>query len=288
MGRRIISSLALALFLSVSLTSSARAQEIVTLKDGTTLVGKIEKEQGGRITFRTEGGIVIEFFASDVKKIEHSSGETIGGRYRHVDPNHTRLLWAPTARTLKAGSGYFADYYVLFPSLAYAVTNRFTFYGAMSIVPGVDLDKQVFFFAPKLGVVQKRNFALATGVMIVKIPEEDIVPGIIYGVNTWGNEDKGLTVGLGWGWAREEEEWKTMDSPVIMIGGEHRISSGVKLLTENWWLPGIEDVREHPVLSLGIRFFGGHLAADLGFFHVVGADMEGFPFIPWVDFVYNF
>ena len=79
-----------------------------------------------------------------------------------------------------------------------------------------------------------------------------------------------------------------MDSPVIMVGGEHRLSSGMKPLTENWWLPGVEDAREHPALSLGIRFFGKHLAADLGFFYVVGTGIEGFPSIPWVDFAYNF
>jgi len=258
----------------------------LTLKDGTVLVGEIEKEQEGKIIFRTVGDVVIEFLAADVKKIEDLSGESIGGRYRYIDPNHTRLFWAPTARTLKAGSGYFADYYVFFPSLAYAVTDRFTLYGAMSIIPGLGLNEQIFFLAPKLGIVRRKDYALSTGILIVKVPEADVIPGIAYGVGTWGNSDTGLTVGLGWGWVREE--WETTNSPIIVIGGEHRVSNGVKLLTENWWVPGVEDAIEHPVLSLGIRFFGEHLAADLGFLHVVGSGIEGFPFIPWVDFVYNF
>lgn len=270
-------------------TSSIRRLLRLTLKDGTVLVGRIEKEQEGKIIFRTVGDVVIEFFASDVKKIEDLSEEIIGGRYRYTDPNHTRLLWAPTARTLKARSGYFADYYIFFPSFAYAVTDRFTLYGAISIIPGIGLNEQIFFFAPKLGIVQKRNFALSTGVMVVKVPEADVIPGIVYGVSTWGNSDKSLTVGLGWGWIYDKEEaWEVMNSPIIMVGGEHRVSSGIKLLTENWWLPGVEDATEHPVLSIGIRFFGEHLAADLGFFHVVRIGMEGFPLIPWVDFVYNF
>lgn len=289
MKRQIIFSLVLTLvFVLNIITSSARAQEILTLRDGTTLVGRIEKQEGGKIIFRTAGGVVIELFASDVKSIERSSGAVTGKRYRYSDPNHTRLFFAPTARTLKAGSGYFADYWVFFPTLAYAVTDRFTLYGAMSVVPGVELDDQVFFFAPKLGIIQTESFALSSGIMAVKVPDEDIIPGIVYGVSTWGSKDRSLTVGLGWGWVRDEDEWETMDSPIVMVGGDHRVSSGIKLLTENWWLPGIEDVAEHPVLSLGIRFFGEHLAADLGFFHIVGADMEGFPFLPWVDFAYNF
>jgi len=289
-GQIILSLASILLFvLSMFLASDARAQEVLTLKDGTTLVGKIEKEEEGKIIFRTEGGILLEFSASDVKEIERSSEKPGGKRYLYDDPNYTRLLWAPTGRTLEAGSGYFADYYVFFPSLAYAATDRITLYGAMSIVPGLDLDEQIFFFAPKLGIIQKESFALSTGVLVVKIPaEEDITPGIAYGVGTLGSKDQSLTVGLGWGWVRDEGDWETMDSPVVMVGGELRVSDGVKLLTENWWLPGVEDVKEHPVVSIGIRFFGRHLAVDMGFFHVVGVDMEGFPFIPWVDFVYNF
>ena len=158
----------------------------------------------------------------------------------------------------------------------------------MSIVPGIDLDEQVFFFAPKVGIIQKENFALATGIMVVRIPEVDVIPGIAYSVGTWGSRDDSLTLGLGWGWVRYEGDWEIMDTPVVMAGGEHRVSDGVKLLTENWWVPGVEELDEHPVLSIGIRFFGEHLAADLGFFHVAGGETEGLPLIPWVDFVYNF
>ena len=290
MKRQIVLGLASFLFfiLGIFLVSGAGAQEVLTLKDGTTLTGKIEKEQEGKIILRTEGGVIIELSASDVKEIERLSRKPGGKWYQYTDPNHTRLLWAPTGRTLKAGSGYFADYYVFFPSLAYAPTDNITLYGAMSIVPGVGLDDQVFFFAPKVGIIQKEDFALSTGVIVVRIPEADVIPGIVYYVSTWGSKDDSLTLGLGWGWAREEGDWETMDSPVVMVGGEHRVSNGVKLLTENWWLPGIEDVEEHPVLSIGIRFFGRRLAVDLGFFHVVGSGIEGFPFIPWVDFAYNF
>jgi hypothetical protein len=36
----------------------------------------------------------------------------------------------------------------------------------------------------------------------------------------------------------------------------------------------------------GIRFFEEKLAADLGFIYISGA--EGFPFLPWLGFTYNF
>jgi len=37
-----------------------------------------------------------------------------------------------------------------------------------------------------------------------------------------------------------------------------------------------------------VRFFGEDLAADLGFIYPAGSKITGFPFIPWLGFVYNF
>ena len=45
------------------------------------------------------------------------------------------------------------------------------------------------------------------------------------------------------------------------------------------------------ILSFGIRFFGERLSADLGFFYPMSEGegiSEGFPFIPWLGFAYNF
>ena len=41
-------------------------------------------------------------------------------------------------------------------------------------------------------------------------------------------------------------------------------------------------------ISEEARFFGENLAADFGLIHVAGSDIEGFPFIPWIGFAYNF
>ena len=103
--------------------------------------------------------------------------------------------------------------------------------------------------------------------------------GIVYGVGTYGSHDAALTAGLGWGFA----EGEVSNKPVLMLGGELRVSNSVKLLTENWFPPGTDIF----LYSFGIRFFGESLAADLGF---IGSSKGwgGFPFIPWLGFAYNF
>ena len=43
------------------------------------------------------------------------------------------------------------------------------------------------------------------------------------------------------------------------------------------------------LLSGGIRFFGENLAADFALiFPLTGEGIEGFPFLPWIGFAYNF
>ena len=64
-----------------------------------------------------------------------------------------------------------------------------------------------------------------------------------------------------------------------MVGGEHRISKGVKIVTENYvWSSRAR------ILSGAVRFFGDRLSADLGLFVPVGAKVA----LPIVNFVWTF
>ena len=58
----------------------------------------------------------------DIDKIENililNERHFKDGIYYATDPNYTRLFFAPTARALKKGSGYFADYELIFPGIA--------------------------------------------------------------------------------------------------------------------------------------------------------------------------
>ena len=87
-----------------------------------------------------------------------------------------------------------------------------------------------------------------------------------------------VTLGIGWGY----ENWEPSDKPFILLGGEVQVSNSFKFITENWILP------ETAILSAGIRFFGDNLAADFAFLRPLDEEMDGFPFIPWIGFVYNF
>lgn len=104
----------------------------------------------------------------------------VRGELWRTDPNHTRLLFAPTARALKAGQGYFSVYEIFFPFVAVGVTDFFTLSGGFSLFPGVE--SQLLYIAPKITPVHLEKFDLAAGVLYIKIPEEDEGAGILYSV----------------------------------------------------------------------------------------------------------
>ncbi len=73
---------------------------------------------------------------------------------------------------------------------------------------------------------------------------------------------------------------KTERSPVAMLGGERRLSRRVKFISENYIFNG------GGIASVGVRFLGERLSADLGVFAPVGVDE--FVVLPVVNFVWTF
>lgn len=280
-----------ALFLAVALNSiwvtTAFSQQDTTseksakliLKDGTEYLGFIIKEDSLAITFKTVSNISMTIPREQVKTLEHLSGHTANSEYIQTNPNDTRLLFAPTARSLGSGQGYFAAYQIFFPFIAVGVADFMTVAGGISLIPGVE--NQLFYLAPKITPIQKDEFSVAGGLLYINSTSgSDDGVGIFYGVTTYGSPKASFTFGLGWGFYGI----KTADKPIILIGGEFSASNSIKLITENWFPPnsGVG------IFSFGIRFIRENLSADLGLIYPAGSETTGFPFIPWLGLTYNF
>jgi hypothetical protein len=248
---------------------------MIILNDGSELLGTIINEDNKSITFKTVSGLKMEIDKVMIKEINLAKGEIENGRFLREDPNQTRLLFAPTGKSLKAGEGYFSAYELFFTFLAVGVTDFITLSGGVSLLPGAE--EQIVYVAPKIRFLQLKNFDLSGGILYSHVSELNF--GIAYGVVTYGTQRDGITLGLGWGYANDD----FADKPVVMIGGEVQLSNSVKLLTENW-IPPKSDVA---VISFGLRFFGEHLAADFALITTTKAS-GNWPFLPWIGFVYNF
>jgi len=257
--------------------------QILNMEDGSSIIGRTKEVREKEILFESNLGTItvpIEKIR-EVKEVPASSIKA--GKYWFPNPNATRLFFAPTGRALDKGEGYMADYYLFFPMVAYGVTDRITVGGGVSLFPGIGIDKQIFYFTPKVGVLKGEKLNFSAGALLARFPgffDDDVeTAGILYGVATLGSADASFTAGLGYGfWGGDFG-----DKPMVMMGGEYRASRRVSFVTENWVFPGADE----PLISYGIRFFGENLSIDLGFITVLG---EGafFPGIPYIDFVLKF
>lgn len=281
------------LLLLVAQAAPAAAQEPATLAvsdtvwevrlaDGTALIGRVVVATAERVTIETAAGARVDVARAQIRSVRLAQGRIVDGEYWFADPNHTRLfLISSTGRMLERGTGYVSAFMVFIPFVAYGVTDYFTLAGGTPLIPGVL--GRVVYVAPKVRVLHTPRFDAAAGVLAFFMPEEFAGSvGILYGVGTYGSRDHALTGGAGWGFVLGAGESEISDRPVIMLGGETRVARAVKLVTENFFIPG----ETGTLLSGGVRLFGERISVDLGFAGFV--ESGSLHWFPAGNFVYNF
>jgi hypothetical protein len=247
----------------------------IRLADGSVLFARVESVEGDRVTLVTQAGVRLQVDRAQIRSVRRARGEVRDGEVWRDDPTGTRLFFAPTGRNLSAGEAYFGVYELFFPFATYGVTDRITVAAGTPIIPGAF--GQVAYFAPKLAIIQSERLNVAAGVFAGFFEGE--TAGIIYGVGTWGGRDNAVTAGAGFGFGGGD----LSDQPILMIGGETRTGRQLKLITENYIVPGEDGV----LLSGGMRFFGERLSADVGIGAMVSSGGTDGP-LPLVNFVYTF
>jgi hypothetical protein len=247
----------------------------IQLRDGSELIGRITAIGDTTVQFQSSIGVTTIRRSEILNAANERGGMVRNGAYYFPNPNATRLVFAPTGRMLNQGEGYFSDYWVFFPGVAFGISNNVTLGGGMSIFPGAD--EQIFYFTPKVGVLQSPKVNVAVGALFASVTDNSA--GILYGVGTWGEPDASFTAGLGYGFANGD----LASTPAVVIGGESRVSPRVSFVTENYLLPG-----GSMILAGGLRFMGRGLSFDLALANFKESGGESFCCPPFIGFVYNF
>jgi len=192
-----------------------------------------------------------------------------------ADPNPTRLFFAPTGRSLKQGEATFGVYEVVMPFVQYGITDRISIGGGTPFFFGTGVGQPVW-VTPKVQVLKARSTQGSVGVLHL-MNMGDYNAGIAYGVVTQGSADAAVTIGGGYAYSSEDES--RVGAPVVMLGGEKRLSRRLKFVTENYWFSGVG------LASGGVRLMGDRLSADLGLVSPIGAD--GFFVFPMVNVAFK-
>jgi len=259
---------------AITVPATGETQELV-LRDGSRAYGQVDRVEGGVVRFRTVAGATIEVPLSEVVSVGIVEGRFVNGEFRRADANPTRLFFAPTGRSLRRRQAYLGVYEILMPFLQYGLTDRISVGAGTPLIFGGG-GARPFWVTPKVQVLSTRNIDAAIGVMHFLNVGDNGSFGIAYGVLTRGNADSAVTGGVGWAYARYDDNEGTA---IGMIGGEHRVRRGLKVITENYvWSGG-------GIVTGGVRFLGERFSTDLGLVvPMTDGEFIGFPIL---NFVWN-
>lgn len=244
----------------------------IELEDGSEFVARLLARDGDTLTLQTVGGASLTVRVADVREALVARGYTTDGEFRRADPNESRLFFTATGRTLGQGQAYASAYFGVLPFIGYGITDRITIAAGAPVLLG---ELEPFWIAPKIKVVDRDRTDVALGVLHFVLEDEQA--GIAYGVGTFGGDDGGVSIGLGFGYTGSDVE----SNPAIMVGLEGR-GRGAKFISENYLIPG-----EIGVISGGVRFIGRRFTADLGV-AAGGTDGEFACCLPVVSVSYAF
>ena len=228
--------------------------------------------------------------ATGIGAASAAADDVAAGSFPPGDPNYSRLLFAPTGRPLEKGEGYFSDHELLFPGVAYGLTDNVSVSGGVSVIPGLGLGEQLFYVSPKVGWNLGDRAAVSVGGLFAHAGVDDGYDGdgeslgAGFAVGTFGGRARSLSLGLGVVGVSGDEIRPT---PFLLLGGTTTVAPHVALVGETWlWLREDFDLRDQPV-GVGVRFFGDRLSADVGVILIGNLLDEGFP-IPWGSISYHF
>ena len=245
----------------------------IRLMDGSVLFGRVTAVEGETIVLVTLVGARVEVERSQIRVARPAEGRVVEGEFWGEDPNSSRLFFTATGRTLKKGEAYVGTYIIVLPFFAVGLTDRITVAAGAPVLFG---ELEPFYVAPKVQVFRTARAAISVGTLALFFDDE--IVGINYAVGTFGTPDHALTLGLGFGFSGDQFS----NQPVAMIGGETRTSRRIKLVTENYFLPGEDGL----LFSAGLRFIGDRFSTDLGIAGFVGGTSACC--IPLINFSYAF
>ena len=278
---------------------------VVTLKDGSRLVGAVVRETEGTLTFRTNAGLEVELARETVASLSAAppgvpQGPVSAAPAEFSEPNDTRLMFAPTGRPLAQGRWVLLRPLCRLSGLCLRTHRPPERFGGILGRPGAEPQEQVFYVSSTVGWRLSKKAAFSLGGLYATGSEASEAGALLFGVASFGSSNRSLSVGLSLAATRNQEyrydgrdeyvsssQWSIRDAPVVMVGGTVRAGKRVSLVAESWLFPGHDFQLSEQPLGMAVRFFGERLSVDVGIVLVAEILDEGFP-IPWLSFSYHF
>jgi hypothetical protein len=245
---------------------------------GNIYMGQVVSETESQVVLLSEeiGQITIE--RSQIRRLTVIDPSRIrNGVYWFENPHASRYIFSPSAFSVGEGKGYYQNFWIFFNSVNYGVNDNFSIGGG--IIPMFLLgENSPAWVTPKYTFPKiNQNFNFAVGALVGSVlgSSDFDTYGIFYGIGTYGNREKNISLGLGYGFSNGD----VSSSPVINVGFLYRTSTRLYFISENYFFPNSDF---NGLVSLGMRWTTENIAVDFSLMRPAesaGAAFIGFPLL---------
>ncbi|WP_194775321.1 hypothetical protein [Pararhodonellum marinum] len=256
----------------------------VTTLDGNEFIGKIIHEDDESLTLR-----IGDFTKAIIQK--HSIESIVLLTYRSLvdgvpwfdNFQATRYFFSPNGFALDKGESYYQNAWILLNQATFGVSDNISV--STGIIPlfllGGSSTPVWLNVKASIPVVEDKHHIGVGALVGAVVDRKSTGFGVLYAVNTFGNKDQNINVGLGWAFSGKS----SISHPIISLGGMYRTGPKGYFITENYFIPS-PDIHT-AIISVGGRRFINRVGLDYGFIIPI-ASLGGFLAIPWLGMTIPF
>ncbi len=179
-------------------------------------------------------------------------------------PTANGVFLVPSGFGPEKGELYYQNITVFFNQFQYGASEQFSLglsFELLSLFAALDSAqyRPGFTISPKVSVpIEDQDVQLGFGAMFVEIPDTDefLDLGFVLGTATYGQKDRHISLGLGFGLV--EGEFSVQ--PIYLCSGQYRLTKRWHFISENIWIPAAE----LGMFNFGFRARGRQIHWDLG------------------------
>lgn len=258
---------------------------VVEMLDGNTYSGNIVDTGGLHITMYTSVG-VLTLERRSIRSMQLVARQhLVKGVFWPENPHSSRHFFSPSGYGLRKGQGYYQNIGLFFNQVSYGVTDNISIGGGIIPVFLFGAPFSPAWITPKISFPYRNDQgSFGVGTILGGVLGQGLEGfGVLYAVNTVGNRESQITVGIGMGYGTKSG---FVERPTFNISGMRRLSRKWSFVTENYLFTTPD--ASFGVLSGGARFMGRRLAIDLGGLIPVSPDFPIFIIIPWLSLTVPF
>lgn len=260
----------------ISFSQENEQPKDTTLNKKVIVVLRNGEEVRGLLVGQDENAIQLEVPTGELtinrSNISQILNDDYTGKFPFPNPHDTRYFFGPTGIPIKKGMGYYQNLMIVGHFANYGIGKHFSIGGGFETI-SLFAGQPIVFLTPKVGFSLNEYIHIAGGVFYGYAFRTSF--GIGYVSGTIGTPETNLSVGFGYGFFDGDT------NPLVMISGQHRVSKGVSLMSENYIIPTSTEVS---LLGIqGVRLLSEKNAFDIGLGIYPGFLETGIP-IPFVGY----